>query len=138
MKVFIDTSVFISYFLKQDILNIETTEKFNFYKKQNAIFLTSNYILDELFTWFCTKKTQFFLEKVINAISEMQEARSIKVFYIDKFICRKAEKVLVKFSEHKISFTDATTYVLYKDFVLDEIFTLDSDFKKIRVNIAFK
>lgn len=137
MKVFIDTSVFISYFLKQDILNIEATEKFNFYKKQNAIFLTSNYILDELFTWFCAKETKFFLEKVINAISEMRETRTIKVFYIDKFICGKAEKVFLKFSEHKISFTDATTYVLYRDFSLDEIFTLDSDFKKMRVKTSF-
>lgn len=136
MKVFIDTSAFISYFMKQDVSNVEAIEKFNFYKKQNAIFLTSNYILDELFTWFCAKKTKFFLEKAINAISEMQETRAIKVFYIDKFICGKAEKVLVKFSEHKISFTDATSYVLYKDFALDEVFTLD-DFRKIRVNTSF-
>jgi len=138
MKVFVDTSVFISYFLKRDILNKETIDKFDFYKKQNVIFLTSNYIIDELFTWFCTKKTKFFLEKVINAISEIQETRTIKVFYIDKFICKKAEKVIIKFFEHRISFTDATTYVLYKDFSLDEVFTLDSDFKKIGVNTAFK
>lgn len=137
MKVFIDTSVFISYFLKQDILNIEATEKFSLYKKQNAIFLTSNYILDELFTWFCAKETKFFLEKVINAISEMRETRTIKVFYIDKFICEKAEKVFLKFSEHKISFTDATTYVLYRDFSLNEIFTLDSDFKRMRAKTSF-
>lgn len=137
MKVFIDTSVFIAYFLKQDIRNIETTEKFNFYKKQNAIFLTSNYILDELFTWFCAKETKFFLEKVINAISEMRETHTIKVFYIDKFICGKAEKVFLKFSEHKISFTDAITYVLYKDFALDEIFTLDRDFKRMRAKTSF-
>lgn len=137
MKVFIDTSVFISYFLKQDTSNIEVTEKFNFYKKQHAIFLTSNYILDELFAWFCAKETKFFLEKAMNAISEMRETRTIKVFYIDKFICEKAEKLFLKFSEHKISFTDATTYVLYKDFALDEIFTLDSDFKKMRAKTSF-
>ncbi len=41
MKVFIDTSVFIAYFLKKDVSNKEAIEKFNFYKKQNAIFLTS-------------------------------------------------------------------------------------------------
>lgn len=133
MKIFIDTSAFISYFLKRDILNIQAIEKFNFYKKQNAIFLTSNYVLDELFTWFSTRKTKFSVEKIINAISEMQETRSIQIFYIDKFICGKAEKVLLKFSEHKISFTDATTYVLYKDFQFDEVFTFDSDFKKMRI-----
>lgn len=137
MKVFIDTGIFIAYFLKQDTFNKETAEKFNFYKKQRVIFLTSNFILDELYTWFCTKKSKFLLEQVINAISEMQEVRTIKVFYIDKLILLKAEKVLVKFSEHKISFTDATTYVLYKDFSIDEIFTLDSNFKKMRLKTSF-
>lgn len=115
----------------------EAIEKFNFYKKQNAIFLTSNFILDEFFTWFSTKKTKFDLERVVNAIGDMEETRSIKVFYIDKFIFGKAEKVLVKFSEHKISFTDATTYVLHKDFAIDEIFTLDSDFKKMGLKTSF-
>jgi len=37
----------------------------------------------------------------------------------------------------KINFTDATTYVLYKDFAIDEIFTLDSDFKKMRLKTSF-
>lgn len=137
MKVFIDTSAFISYFLKRDILHKEAIEKFNFYKSQNAIFLTSSFIIDELFTWFCTKKNRFDLEKVINAISDMEETRAIKVFYIDKFICGKAKDILIKFSEHRISFTDATTYVLYKDFAIDEVFTLDSDFKKMRLKTSF-
>jgi len=55
----------------------------------------------------------------------------------DQMVFRKAQDVLIKFSEHKISFTDAATYVLYKDLALNEVFTLDDDFRKIRVNTSF-
>ena len=67
----------------------------------------------------------------------MQSAGEIRVLDIDKSIFAKAMEVLLKFSDHKISFTDATSYILYKDFSLDEIFTLDSDFKKLRINTSF-
>lgn len=137
MKVFLDTSMFIAFFLKQEAHHNEVVEKYTFYKNQNPTFITSNYVLDELYTWFNAKQNKSFLGKLIQFMERIEKDGEIKVFYVDNVIDEKARKVLLKFSDHKISFTDATTYVLYKEFSLDEIFTLDSDFKKMRVNTAF-
>src|SRR3989344_6111039 len=130
MKVFIDTSVFIAYFIKQDEFHENALSRYNFYTEQKAVFLTSDYILDELLTWFSTRQPKHILEKLVGALLRMQSAGEIRILDIDKTIFKKGMEVLLKFSDHKISFTDATSYVLYKDFNLDEIFTLDDDFKK--------
>ena len=137
MKVFIDTGVFIAYFIKQERYHFDVVSKYKFYRQQKATLLTSDYILDELMTWFSAKQSKQILEKLISAIQKMQDLGEIKVLSVDQVIFKKAQDALLKFSEHKISFTDATSFCLYKDFNLDAIFTLDGDFKKMRVNTSF-
>lgn len=137
MKVFIDTGAFIAYFVKQDAYHDRIVTKYKIYLRQKVQLFTSDYILDELLTWFSAKQTKAYLEKLIYALQKMHSSGEIRVFNIDSTIFKKAQEVLIKFSEHKISFTDATTYILYKDFALDEVFTLDDDFKKMRLNTSF-
>lgn len=137
MKIFIDTSAFISYFIKQEAHHLEVTRKYEVYRRQKAAFLTSNYVICELLTWFNAKYHKSVLEKVVSTLVKLEDDGEINVLYIDRVIAKKSLDILIKFSDHKISFTDATTYVLYKDFSLDEIFTLDDDFKKMRINTSF-
>ncbi|MBI2430469.1 MAG: type II toxin-antitoxin system VapC family toxin [Candidatus Levybacteria bacterium] len=137
MKVFIDTGAFIAYFLKQEESHDEVVRKYNFYSEAKATFITSDYIIDELLTWFSAKQPKHHLEKLIDALDKMEKDGELGFVHIDKTIFRKAREILLKFSDHKISFTDATTYVLYKDFSLDEVFTLDRDFKKMRITTSF-
>ena len=137
MKIFIDTSAFIAYFIKQERHSLEVVKKYQVYRKQKATLLTSNYVLCELLTWINAKCHKSILEKVISVLETLENDGEINVFYIDKLIAKKSRDILLKFSEHKISFTDATSFVLYKDFNLDEVFTLDDDFKKMRINTSF-
>lgn len=137
MKVFIDTSAFIAYFIKQQEYHDEVLRKYKSYRDQKATFITSDYILDELFTWFNAKLPKSSLEKLLSTLEKIEETDQISILFVEKVIFKKAQEILLKFSEHKISFTDATTYVLYKNFSIDEIFTLDSDFRKMRLETAF-
>lgn len=137
MKIFIDTSVFIAYFIKQEAHNKEVTKKYEVYRKQKSTFLTSNYVLCEVLTWFNAKYHRSVLEKVVSTLARLENEGEVNILYIDKVIAKKSLDILIKFSDHKISFTDATSYILYKDFSLDEVFTLDDDFKKMRLNTSF-
>lgn len=137
MKVFIDTGAFIAYFVKQQEHHEKALFKYNSYRDQKAIFFTSDYVLDELFTWFNAKLPTSSLEKLLFTLRKIEERDQISTLSIEKVIFKKAQEILLKFSEHRISFTDATTYVLYKDFSIDEIFTLDSNFKKMRLKTSF-
>lgn len=134
MKIFIDTSAFVALLVDKEKHHREATEKYQEYRQQKAILLTSHYILDELFTRLLYYRLD--IKKTVEKIKESIAVNELTVLQIDEALFEKALEIFLKFSEHKISFTDATTYVLYKDFKLDEIFTLDRDFKKMRAKTS--
>lgn len=137
MKIFIDTSAFIAHLIKQEIDHDEVLAKYNLYRNQKAIFLTSNYVIDELLTWFVSHQNKISTQKLVNFLEKLTQSKELRVLYIDQTTDSRAQAILLKFFEHKISFTDATTYVLYKDFKIDEIFTLDRNFKRMRLTTSF-
>lgn len=137
MKILIDTGAFIAYFVKQEKYHDDVVNRYKLFRQQNTTLITSDYILDELMTWFCAKQSKSMLEKLVLSIQRMQNSGEIEVLSVDQLVFKKAQEILLKFSEHKISFTDATSYVLYKDYSINEIFTLDDDFKRMRVTTSF-
>ncbi len=137
MKVFFDTGAFIALFISQEKYHKQISSKYRDYRKQRALFYTSYYILDELFTRLIYDFGKFATEKVIDLLMKSIEKEEVKVLDIDEAIFKKSLNSLLKFAEHKISLTDATTYTLFRDLQLDEVFTLDSDFKKIGLKTSF-
>jgi len=135
MKVFLDTSAFVALLVKNEIDHEKVANKYLDYRQERALLITSDYILDELFTRLRFYKID--LKRYIEKLKSSIDKDEIAVLRIDENLFDKSIQIFLKFSDHKISFTDATTYVLYKNFSLDEIFTLDNDFKKMRVNISF-
>ncbi len=136
MKVFIDTSAFVALLVDKETDHKKVAKRYHDYRQGRAILFTSDYILDELFTrllYFRQVDIKKYIEKLKASISKGE----ITVLRIDEALFEKALEAFLKFSDHKISFTDATSYTLLKDFSLDEVFTLDDDFKKIRVNTSF-
>lgn len=135
MKVFIDTSAFVAVLVESETDHKKVAKKYSDYRQHRATFLTSDYVLDELFTRLLYYKLdlRIYIEKLKGSIARSE----ITVLHINEGLFEKALNAFLKFSDHKISFTDATSYVLYKDFSLDEIFTLDSDFKKLKLNTSF-
>lgn len=135
MKVFIDTSAFVAILVKSETDHKKVAKKYLDYRQHRATFLTSDYVLDEFFTRLLYYKLD--LRKYIEKLKGSIARNEITILHIDEGLFEKALDVFLKFSDHKISFTDATSYCLYKDLSLDEVFTLDDDFKKIRVNTSF-
>ena len=137
MKVFIDTSAFMALILKKESYHDKVAIQYKVYKQSRAQLITSTYVLDELFTRCLYRAGSHGAKMAIGIIQEIVACDELTVLEVDSQIFKKAEDIFLKFSDHKISFTDATSYVLYKDFSLDEIFTLDTDFKKMRLNTSF-
>ena len=137
MKIFIDASAFMALILKDESYHQKVVDQYKAYKKSRAQLITSDYILDELYTRCVYKAGSFGAKLAIDLIQEIVAHGELTVLEIDSHIFKKAQEIFLKFSDNKISFTDATSYVLYKDFALDEIFTLDSDFKKMRIATSF-
>lgn len=136
MKIFIDTSAFVALLVGKETDHKIVANKYHDYREARVIFFTSDYVLDELFTRLLYFK-QVDLKKYIEKLKESILKGEVAVLRINEALFERALMVFLKYSDHKISFTDATSYVLYKDFNLDEVFTLDRDFKKMRVATSF-
>ena len=137
MKVFFDTSAFIALFVKKDFNHPKVFKKYQEYKKYRAYFLTSDYVLDELYTRLIYDFGKKVCAQVIKSLGLVEKAGELEILKVDQSIFQKSLKVIIRFAEHKISFTDATIFTMFKDFKLDELFTLDSDFKKLRIPVSF-
>lgn len=137
MKVFVDTSAFVSLLVKQDAHHELVVRKHKEYMKRRAIFLTSDYILDELYTHLVYDLPKNKVAEIAAKFDQKIHAKDIRLLPIDETVFSQAKEALLKFCEHKISFTDCTSYVLFKKLALDEVFTLDSDFKKLNLAVSF-
>lgn len=137
MKVFVDTSAFVSLLVKQDAHHELVVRKHKEYMKRRAIFLTSDYILDELYTHLVYDLPKNKVAEIAAKFDQKIHAKDIRLLPIDETVFSQAKEALLKFCEHKISFTDCTSYMLFKKLALDEVFTLDSDFKKLNLAVSF-
>src|SRR3989344_6550973 len=123
MKVFIDTGIFIALFVSPERYHSKVSKKYKDYRRQRAQLFTSYYILDELFTRLIYDFGKSLTQKAIHLLNKSIEKEELVVLDIDEAIFKKAQDTLIKFADRKISLTDATSYVLYKDFSLDQVFT---------------
>lgn len=137
MKIFIDTSVFIAHFVASEQHHRLVEERFQKYKSQRALFVTSDYVLSELFTRIVYDFGRNSLEQAIRGIRKAISKGEIRLLSVDAATFTRSTEVMVKFSDHQISLTDASIVVLYKNLALDEVFTLDSDFKKLNLTVSF-
>ena len=137
MKVFFDTGALIAIFVEGDAWHNKCVEKYREYKKEHSLFFVNLFVLSEFYTRILYDYGKGSLKILINKIIKLQEEDKLRVFQIDAGIFKSSEEMMVKFSEHKLSFTDASIYVSVKTFKLDEIFTLDSGFKKVGLKTSF-
>lgn len=135
MQVFVDTSALVALLVDKERFHSKVARKYKDYRQTRAVLFTSHYILDELFTRLLYYKVD--VRKHIQKLKKSIVADELTVLQIDDTLFNKSIDIFLKFSDNKISFTDATSYCLYKDFALDEVFTLDDDFKRMRLKTSF-
>lgn len=137
MKIFVDTSAFVALFVTSERHHQRIVTKYQEYIEENSFFFTNYFVLAELYTRLLYYLDKSKCKKVIERVRKLEEEGRLQIFEIDAVLFRRAEKAFLKFAEHKLSLTDATIYVCVKEFRLDEVFTLDSDFKKVGLLTSF-
>lgn len=133
MKVLIDTSAWISLFIRSEVTHSSVKSALEKYMKGGALLFTSDYILDETYTRLCYDQSPAALKKAIGYFKEMFSVGDVSMLRVDETIFKRAESVISKYAPLKLSFTDATSFVLFRDLQLDEMLSLDSDFRKLRL-----
>lgn len=130
-KVLVDTSAWLSFILTNDRSHQKIDAKIReLYAKNVTVFVTND-IIDETVTRLVYDENLLIARKFISLISRALKERTIVQLWIDETIQAEAFAVLTKYSDHKLSLTDATTTVVFGRYNIDAVLTLDSDFTKI-------
>ncbi len=132
-KIFIDTSAWISYSLSGQPKHSTIKKIIRRLIKERLIICTSNDVIDEATSRLIYDTDIKIVKKFIDMIKETTQANILVQLWVDEEIQREAFMLVQKFSEHKLSLTDATSIVLMKRFSIESVISLDSDFKKVGI-----
>ena len=130
-KAFIDTSAWISYSLSKQPKHSTIKSLIKQLIKDRVTICTSNDVVDETTTRLIYDANIKIAERFINLIREGVKSHSLAQLWVDEEIQKEAFGLVQKFSEHKLSLTDATTIILVNRFHIESVISLDSDFKKV-------
>ena len=125
--IFIDTGVFIANFLGSDQAHLIVNPALE--KIHNEDLVTTSDVITETINWLTRKSNNKLAQDVGMILIEEEIARIININYEDRL---EALEILKKYSDQKLSFTDATSFAVIKRFDIRKVFSLDKHFKLLR------
>src|SRR3989344_3936439 len=130
-RVFIDTSAWISYFLENEPDHEVVDAAFRKLIVEDWGMFTSSDVVDETVTRLVYKDQFIATKKFVKYFQEAMEQRVLVQLWVDDVAQEEALGLVMRFYEHRLSLTDATSIALIKRFKIDVILSLDDDYKKV-------
>lgn len=128
MNVFIDAGPLRAIVTPQDQWRKKTLEISNKLFCQNTQLITSDYVLDEVFTGLLGDlSTGYHRIKEFDKL--IARSNGVKIEWITQERFYQAKLLFLRIAkDKKWSFTDCTSYVIIKELKIDRIFTFDKHF----------
>ena len=119
--------------IKNDPYHSRAKNYYQVVTKKRSLFYTNDYVLDEVYPRLIydihLKAAEKFHEQMVSAIAKAQ----LVLLEVGDKDRRFAWQILHKYSDHKLSFTDATVVAHFAELHLDEVFTFDQHFHDINL-----
>ncbi len=131
-RIFIDTSAWMAYYLSDEPDHIQIKNLIKGLIKKHINIITSNDVIDETVTNLIYTNPKV-VKKFIDFIIEGTKTQALLQFWVDEQIQSEGFELVQKFSEHKLSLTDATSIALIKKFSIESVMSLDADFTKVGI-----
>ena len=128
LEIFLDTGFIISFFNKKDKNHIKSNEIImkTLEKENNAVFIYSDYIFDELITFMKRRKiSSSIIQKNGDKILNSKLWTKVP---ITETLFQKSWKMIKKYKDKSWSFTDVSSFVLMKEFNIKYFLSYDDHF----------
>lgn len=125
--IFIDTNIFIANFLSTEQAHLIVNSELE--KIYNEDLVTTSDVITETVNWLTRKCNNKLIQDVGMILIEEEIARIININYENRL---EALEILKKYSDQKLSFTDATSFAVIKQLDIKKVFSLDKHFKLLR------
>jgi predicted nucleic acid-binding protein len=129
LSVFADTGAFLAYRNKKDRYHDIAVGLFkDVLKRKYGQIYTSDYIYDEALTLALVRTNNM---DVAMDIADVILSPRIKMVFVDQELFEKSTKTFKQYSERKLSFTDAVSIEIIKEFDIKKYFGFDAHFNGI-------
>lgn len=124
-KVFVDTGAWIALAERNDVHHLQACAFADQLRRENAILITSDYVIDETITWLrynASHKvaTDFATQVVSSDVTE--------IIYVDETNFNHAVELFIKYDDQKFSFTDCSSFILMRSNRIKQAFSFDAHF----------
>lgn len=127
-RYFVDASFWIALFNRNDAFHELTVIFWQELAHQPARFVTSDYVLDEAYTFL---RRRVGLQAAVDLHNAIQASKLIQVAEVSASIRGAAWDTLVKYDDKVLSFTDCTSFVLMWRAGLTDALAFDGDFAQV-------
>lgn len=126
-KVFINTSAFIALRDAKDVNHNEAKLILNNIRTDNIKLITTNFILDEVYTYFCR-----FHEVALEMADYILNSPDIIEYHrISQQDEHDALKIARKYNDKAFSFTDCTSFSICNRLNINSVFAFDTHFEQL-------
>lgn len=134
--IFVDTGAFCAFSDRTDKCHAIAVRQFALILKEKRPLITTNFIIDETYTWIRYRlgynQAMEFLRRIRQ--SERQKP-SLEIISITRNVEDKAARLLEKYSDQDLSFTDAISLAIIQEKKLKQAFTFDRHFYLLPIEV---
>ena len=130
--VFVDTGGFIALENAKDQHHAQALAFQQRVAEQHLRLLTSNFVLDEAYTWLRLGLGHALALRFGEAI---QHSAVIEILYVTPEIEHAAWEIFSRYSDKDFSYTDCTSFALMRYLDLPTAFAFDSHFQQFGVDV---
>lgn len=132
MHIFIDTGAFLSRYLENDQFHSQSVKTWKEFEKTNLTLYTSNFILNEVLTLLARRAGTKFSTQVANTF---YDSNLLQILRPEEAEEKLAIKLMDKYADHQIGFTDCLSAVLMRKYGITHVFTFDQHFHLLKFKI---
>lgn len=132
-RIFIDTSGWVELMLRGEKYHRQVAGYFLREAKRGSQFVTCDYVLDESWTRLITNQNIGAALRLKEKVSIARGQGFLTISFTDEKLFEKSWLAFLKYSDHKLSFTDSLIITLVKDLRIEEVLTLDQGIQKTGV-----
>lgn len=123
--IFVDTGAFIARYVRRDDHHRQAKRAWGEIERGRVRCFTSNFVLDETFTWLGRHASYPFAADRARALLH---SGALTILRPDAEDEEEAVEVFAKFADQQVSFTDCVSFVLMRRNRLERAFTFDRHF----------
>lgn len=121
-----DTSGWYALLVERDTQHRAAVRHFQALARERRQLVVTDFVAGETYTLLRARRGP---EAALGFLSRLRASPAVRRIVVERDWQAAAEQLLIKYREHVLSYTDATSFVAMKELGLRDVLTFDADFR---------